>query len=272
MDGGGKGVAHLRVWSDLVWAWLCTCVGRIHICVGRCDGAKGPPSPGPAAGAPDLSQKMAALAAPWVLPTPPRPRVSLCFLYRGQGVGQAPWGFRWNSRHSPLQGPGRHLNHPPRQGPRAQLVCVQAGAGLPVLGGTGAGGVCRTENRAWVASSWGLESGQQPGLPLRGLPRASGHRPEDQRYVGHRERVGTAELDTAVGPERGPAGASEPSPTTASINGCAQGAEPGGSLSLPISVPCAPSLLKPSFSSVSAPVRGTADCLLLLSVPLQWLD
>lgn len=113
---------------------------------------------------------------------------------------------------------------------------MQVGAGLSVLGGTRTGGVCRTGNRAWVASPWGLESGQQPGLPLQGLPQAPGHRARGPEVrVGHREVVGTTELDTAVSPERGPAGASEPSRTAASVNGCAQGTEPGGSL-----CPCPP--------------------------------
>lgn len=87
------------------------------------------------------------------------------------------------------------------------------GAGLLVLGGSRAGGTCRMENRALVASPLDLESGQGPGLALRGLPQdGPGQETPITGDTGQRAggaSSGSGESDTAVSPEPG-LGASEP--------------------------------------------------------------
>lgn len=163
----------------------CVCGPCVHVCVGeytyavcRCDGVQEASLTRPCTGSsrPGLSFSLSdngSTSCP--LPPSQAPSQPLFPLlgakgWGGEGKAEALWEFTWNSRHSAFQGSGRRLKHSSQRGAEGTVECVHVGAGLSVLGGSGAGGICRTENRAWVASPLGLESGQQPGLALRGLP------------------------------------------------------------------------------------------------------
>lgn len=154
------------------------------------------------------------------------------------------------------------------------------GAGLFLLGGSSASGICRTESRARVASPLGLESGWWPSQALWGLPKAGpGQGPSGARTLGQRVR-GTGRAARSSGGHRVKcsclfsAGTCRSLAASLSCLLCKRVSSREWSSLVALFVPahlCASpslSLLMPPASSFSAPAEGAAGCLILLSLPL----